>query len=153
MAMSVGKKGYNSEINITPYIDILLVLLIIFMTTSPMKKWDQEVRVPKPAIQQPKEVKSDSVILEVDLNHDIRINTTPVSFDNLQTTLYNIYSGRVDKQMFIRGDAGLPYGFVFQILDIAKRSGVGDIALLDKSAKSQASKAVSGDTTESPSPR
>ncbi len=153
MAMSVGKKGYNSEINITPYIDILLVLLIIFMTTSPMKKWDQEVRVPKPAIQQPKEVKSDSVILEVDLNHDIRINTAPVSIDNLQTTLYNIYSSRVDKQMFIRGDAGLPYGFVFQILDIAKRSGVGDIALLDKSAKSQASKAVSGDTTESPGPR
>lgn len=148
MAMSVGKKGYNSDINITPYIDILLVLLIIFMTTSPMKKWDQEVRVPKPAIQQPKEVKSDSVIVEVDLNHDIRINTTPVSFENLQTTLYNIFSSRVDKHMFIRGDPNLPYGFVFQILDVAKRSGVGDIALLDKSAKGRPSQPATGDAPE-----
>jgi biopolymer transport protein TolR len=135
MAMSVGNKGYNSQINITPYIDILLVLLIIFMVASPLKKFDQEVRVPKPAPVQPqKDVKSDSVILEVDLNHDIRINQRPVTLEELQATLYAIYRGRVDKNMFIRGDGGLQYGFVFQILDIAKRSGVGDIALLGKAA-------------------
>lgn len=153
MAMTVGKKGYNSDINITPYIDILLVLLIIFMTTSPMKKWDQEVRVPKPAIQQPKEVKSDSVIVEVDLNRDIRINTTPVTLENLQTTLYNIFIARVDKHMFIRGDANLPYGFVFQILDTAKRAGVGDIALLDKSVKADAAKPSNGDNEPKPGPK
>jgi biopolymer transport protein TolR len=153
MSISVGKKGYNADINITPYIDILLVLLIIFMTTSPMKKWDQEVRVPKPAIQQPKEVKSDSVIVEVDLNRDIRINTMPVTLENLQTTLYNIFSSRVDKHMFIRGDANLPYGFVFQILDIAKRSGVGDIALLDKSVRSDTAKPSNGDSADKPGSR
>ncbi len=142
MAMSVGNKGYNSQINITPYIDILLVLLIIFMVSSPMKKFDQEVRVPKPAPVQQKDVKSDSVIVEVDLNHDIRINQLPVTLDDLQATLYAVYSGRVDKNLFIRGDAGLDYGYVFQILDIAKRSGVGDIALLDKqAARSEPAKA------------
>jgi biopolymer transport protein ExbD len=150
MAMMVGKKGYNAEINITPYIDILLVLLIIFMVSSPMKKFDQEVRVPKPAPVQPqKDVKSDSVILEVDLNHDIRINQRPVTLDALQATLYAIYSGRVDKNMFIRGDAGLNYGYVFQILDIAKRSGVGDIALLDKStSQSEPVKQSTGDPNQ-----
>jgi biopolymer transport protein ExbD len=153
MAMSVGKKGYNADINITPYIDILLVLLIIFMVATPMKKWDQEVRVPKPAIQQPKEVKSDSVIVEVDLNHDIRINTMPVTFENLRTTLINIFSSRVDKNMFIRGDPNLPYGFVFKILDIAKNSGVKDIALLDKTAKSEPGKPANGDAAETPKPR
>jgi biopolymer transport protein TolR len=153
MSMMVGKKGYNADINITPYIDILLVLLIIFMVATPMKKWDQEVRVPKPALQQPKEVKSDSVIVEVDLNHDIRINTMPVAFESLRTTLTNIFSSRVDKNMFIRGDPNLPYGFVFQVLDIAKNSGVKDIALLDKSAQSQPGKPANGDTAEIPKPR
>ena len=144
MAMSLGNKGYKSDINITPYIDILLVLLIIFMVATPMKKWDQQIRVPKPAIQQPKEVKSDSVIVEVDLNHDIRINTMPVTLENLQKTLYDIMIGRVDKNMFIRGDPGLPYGYVFQILDIAKRSGVADIALLGKYSGSEPTKPSNG---------
>ena len=142
MAMTVGKKGFNSDINITPYIDILLVLLIIFMVSSPLKKYDQEVRVPKPAPVQPqKEVKNDSVVIDVDLNHDIRINTRPVSLEELQPTLIAIFTGRTDKNMFIRGDPGLSYGYVFQILDIAKRSGVGDIALLGKQDAQPASEA------------
>ena len=142
MAMTVGKKGFNSDINITPYIDILLVLLIIFMVSSPLKKYDQEVRVPKPAPVQPqKEVKNDSVVIDVDLNHDIRINTRPVSLEELQPTLIAIFTGRTDKNMFIRGDPGLSYGYVFQILDIAKRSGVGDIALLGKQGAQPASEA------------
>jgi biopolymer transport protein ExbD len=159
MAMHVARKGYNSEINITPYIDILLVLLIIFMVATPMKKYDQQVRIPKPAIQQPKQVDSESVVLEVDLNHDLRINQTPVTFENLQTTLVNIFSARVNKNMFIRGDAKLDYGFVFKILDLAKQSGVADIALLDKATTGDkgsggsAAKASNGDSAESTKPR
>jgi biopolymer transport protein ExbD len=109
--------------------------------------------VPQPAVQQPKEVKADSVVVEVDLNHDIKINTMPVTLENLQTTLYNIFAGRVDKHMFIRGDPNLAYGYVFQILDIAKRSGVGDIALLDKNAKKEPAKAANGDPSSEPKPR
>jgi biopolymer transport protein TolR len=134
MGMSLGSKGYKSEINITPYIDILLVLLIIFMVATPMKQYDQQVRVPKPSITKPKDVNSESVVLEVDLNHDIRINQMPVTLENLSNTLTSIFSARVNKNMFIRGDSKLEYGFVFQILDLAKQSGVADIALLDKSS-------------------
>ena len=160
MSMDVGKKGYKSDINITPYIDILLVLLIIFMVATPMKKYDQQVRIPKPALQQPKQVDSESVVLEVDLNHDIRINQMPVTFENLQTTLVNIFSARVNKNMFIRGDPKLDYGFVFKVLDLAKQSGVMDIALLDKgpaagqdAAGSAPRKGVNGDSPESTKPR
>jgi len=132
MAMSLGTKDYKSDINITPYIDILLVLLIIFMVATPMKKWDQQVRVPKPSPVQQQPIKNESVVIDLSLNHDITINTQPVTLADLPKTLSSIFSVRVDKNMFIRGDAGLNYGFVFQILDIAKQSGVQDIALLDK---------------------
>ncbi len=132
--MTLGKKGVKSDINITPYIDILLVLLIIFMVASPLKKHEQPVRVPQPAPpNQPKDVKPDLIIVDMDFDHTIRINQQPVELEKLQSTLETIYSRRANKNLFIRGDGALPYGDVFQILDIAKRSGVGDVALLDRS--------------------
>jgi len=135
--MMIGKKGVKSDINITPYIDILLVLLIIFMVNAPLKKHEHPVRVPQPAPQAPppKDAKSDTIIVEMDLDHTVRLNQQPIALDKLETTLSDIFKRRVDKSMFVRGDSSLPYGDIFVLLDIAKRSGVGNIALLDKGAK------------------
>ena len=131
MAMTVGKKGVKHDINITPYIDILLVLLIIFMVASPLRKHEEEVRVPQPPPQnQEKEVKPDLIVVEIAADHSIRINQLPVTLDTLGPKLFEIFSARANKNMFIRGDGELPYGEIFKVLDIAKRSGVGDIALI-----------------------
>ncbi len=133
MGMMVGKKGVKHDINITPYIDILLVLLIIFMVAAPLKQHDQEIRVPKPAPQnQPKDTKPDMIIVDVESDHTVKLNLQPIEVDKLGDTLFRIFSNRSNKNMFIRGDAGLAYGEVFKVLDIAKRSGALDIALLDK---------------------
>ncbi len=134
MGMGVGgKKGIKHDINITPYIDILLVLLIIFMVAAPLKQHDQDVKVPKPAPKtQPKDAKPDTIIVDVEADHSILLNSTPVTLDNLGSMLTQIFSRRANKNMFIRGEATLPYGDVFKVLDIAKQSGVLDIALLDK---------------------
>jgi biopolymer transport protein ExbD len=137
MGMAVGKKGVVANINITPYIDILLVLLIIFMVAAPLKKHDHPVRVPQPAPKvQPKDVKPDSIIVDMDLDHTIKLNNQPITLDKLESTLSAVFSRRAVKNMFVRGDSSLPYGDVFVLLDIGRRSGAADIALLQKSNKS-----------------
>jgi len=136
MAMMIGKKGLKAEINITPYIDILLVLLIIFMMVAPLKQHEHPVRVPQQASKvQPKDVKADVIIVDMDLDHRIRLNEQPITLEKLESTLTEIFRRRTVKNMFIRGDADLPYGDVFVLLDIARRSGVGDVALLQKKDK------------------
>jgi biopolymer transport protein ExbD len=138
--MTVGNKKLKSDINITPYIDILLVMLIIFMTVAPLKKYEHPVRVPQPSkILQPKDVKPDSIIVDMDLDHSIRLNEQPITLGNLESTLTQIFRRRAARNMFVRGDARLPYGDMFVILDIAKRSGAVDIALLQKKSENASS--------------
>ena len=68
----------------------------------------------------------------MELDHTVTLNSQPVTPEELETKLTEVFARRAVKNMFIRGDANLPYGDVFVLLDIAKRSGVGDVALLTK---------------------
>jgi biopolymer transport protein ExbD len=135
MSMAVRKKGVKSDINITPYIDILLVLLIIFMTVAPMKPKDHPIRIPQPArVHQPNDI-NDTIVVDMDLDHTVKLNDQPYTLDKLESTLTALFSKRMVKSMFIRGDTSLPYGDVFILLDLARRSGAKDIALIEKGYK------------------
>ncbi len=134
--MSMGSssgKGPAADINITPFIDILLVLLIIFMVIQPMIQYDLEARVPQKLPEELPEdliIKSDAIVVSIDRQGAYRINQDPVRLNQLGTRLFDIYSARANKNMFILGDGGLPFDDVVRVIDIAKGAGVGDIGLL-----------------------
>jgi len=134
MGMSTGGGGgKNSDINITPYIDILLVLLIIFMVIQPTTQYDLSARVPEDAPEDiPDDViiKSDAIVVTISSNGALEINQEPVTLDRLGARLFEIYSARQNKNMFVSAAQDLPFGEVIRVIDVAKGSGVGDVGLM-----------------------
>jgi len=133
MAMQSGGKGQMANINITPYIDILLVLLIIFMVIQPTTQYDLRARVPQEAPEDIPEdviIKSDAIVVSIAANGALQINQEPVTLDRLGARLFEIYSARANKNMFVQADVDLPFGDVARVIDIAKGSGVGDVGLM-----------------------
>ena len=120
-----------ARINITPYIDILLVLLIIFMVITPIRQMDLEVKVPQASADTgPGEVDPSVIVVSYNSRGEVAINGIDQTLGRLGTELYNIYSTRSNKNMFISASPDLPYGDVVRIIDIAKGAGVGDIGLI-----------------------
>jgi biopolymer transport protein TolR len=132
MSMNVGgKKGSMSDINITPYIDILLVLLIIFMVITPVKQMDLDIKVPQTSDSSAKgAVDPNVIVLTYSERAEIAINNKPISIGKLHSELHDYYSKRSNKNMFISASVKANYGDVVRIIDIAKGAGVGDIGLL-----------------------
>ena len=133
MGMAVtGKKGPKSDINITPYIDILLVLLIIFMVITPVRQMDLDVKVPQapPADAPPTPPDPSVIVVSVGESAQIAINQELVDISALGPKLQEIYSSRANKNMFISAHPKLPYGDIVKVIDIAKGAGVGDIGLI-----------------------
>ncbi len=135
-----GGRGQKSDINVTPYIDILLVLLIIFMVIQPTTQYDLEARVPnEPPEDIPENVvvKSDAIVVSVEEDGSLRINQDPVTLDQLGTRLFEIFRARANKNMFVQANEDLPFGDVVRVIDVAKGAGVGDIGLLTVSVNEE----------------
>ena len=130
MSMKMGSgKGAMADINITPYIDILLVLLIIFMVITPVRQMDLDVKVPQTSRDEGA-IDPSVIVVSIGESARIAINNEETSIGNLGPKLQEIYSKRSNKNMFVSASAKLPYGDVVKVIDIAKGAGVGDIGLL-----------------------
>jgi len=127
MSMSAGgpSGGYNSEPNLTPMIDVLLVLLIIFMVIIPMGRKAFDVQLPDPtAPPPPKNQKADQIVLEVNPGGEFLINKAPVAREQLYAKLKEVYDPRPTKVIFIKGDAQVIYQDVIFAMDQARGAGV-----------------------------
>ena len=133
MAMAVGgKKGPMVDINITPLIDVLLVLIIIFMVITPLtpKGLDTLVPQPNPAALPSQDVINRTVVVSIDAQRQVKINQDVVDIRMLGSRLEDIFKTRSERIMFVRGDSTLPFGEIAEIIDIAKGAGIDKIGLI-----------------------
>ena len=132
MGMSGGSgddQRMMAEINVTPLVDVMLVLLIIFMVTAPMLTQGVDVNLPQASA---KALRTDEerLVITVDANSRIFIGKQPVEFNRMAGVLQQIVAQRTDRQVYFRADRTVPYGFVVKVIAEVRNSGIEKLGMV-----------------------
>ena len=140
--MALGKRPLpvNSTINVTPMVDVMLVLLIIFMVITPMLQKGVSVDLAKTnnPVQMPDADKEDALVVAVTKPGDVFLGAEKISADQLTNKIKDKLTSRVDKRVFIRADARTKYGNVVEVVDNVRAAGVDQLGLLTEQRKAGA---------------
>jgi biopolymer transport protein TolR len=132
MAMSLGGSGRpRADINMTPMIDVLLVLIIIFMVITPITPTGLHALIPQPAPpSQPPSADDENLIVSLLNDGTVRVNRETVAWDQLQVRLAGILRTRANRPVFVRGERGIDFEPVAMAIDLAKGAGAARIGLM-----------------------
>jgi len=124
-----GRQDLISDINVTPLVDVMLVLLIIFMVTAPMMQHGIKVDLPK---TESKSIKSqeDPLVLSITKKRIIYIENYKVELGDLENKLGKIFAQRAAKEVFLQADKDVPYGFVIEVMSRVKEAGITKVGMI-----------------------
>jgi biopolymer transport protein TolR len=133
MAMNLGGSTVKSDINVTPLVDVVLVLLIIFMVVTPMlqKGFDMEIP-PEVQVGPIPDTEKFQLILTIRGDNRLFLNKEEIERQNLENEVSKAIMGHKDKLMFVQADGGLDYEYVVKLMDICRGAGVETVALITK---------------------
>ena len=132
MAMQTPAKGSSrvmSEINVTPFVDVMLVLLVIFMVTAPMMQQGLDVNLPKTA-STGVSLNEDPFVLTIDSAGKIKAGESEIKGDTLSTKIKAIFENRKNKQIYIQADKKVDYGTVAYVMGEVRMAGITNISLI-----------------------
>jgi biopolymer transport protein TolR len=118
-----------AEINVTPLVDVVLVLLIIFMVTAPMLQMGIDVNLPR-VKSKSIDVTEEKLILTINGGKEIFINKNKTSITDLGAKLESIFANRIDREVFMRADKNVPYGFVVEVMSAVRKAGVDKLGMI-----------------------
>ncbi len=136
MKFSRESKGPLSEINVVPLVDIMLVLLIIFMITAPMLQHGMNIDIPN-VTARPLPAKEDPQVLNVTRDRLLILNEKKLDIKDLKPAIELLFANRRDKEIFLRADKDVPYGFVVRCMGIIREAGVSKINIVTKPLEEQ----------------
>jgi len=134
-----GNNSFMSDINVTPFVDVMLVLLIIFMVTAPMMIEGVNVSLPE-ATSESLPAEQDQLIITIDKNNLIYINDYQVTVDFLQEKLIKILDGRVGQEVYLKADKNISYGIVVRVMSEIKGAGIEKLGMVTEPIKSDKEK-------------
>jgi len=126
-----AEEGYTtlSEINVTPFVDVMLVLLIIFMVTAPMFRHGLDVNLPKASVR-PMEIGDEQLILTITKDRKIFIHKNEIDLKDLRFKLQKFYEGKPEKEIFLRADKEVSYGFIVKVMAEIKNAGIEKLGMI-----------------------